>query len=123
MYIINIIKVKYKKKIIILKKDIVINIKEGCCYIVKYKQKPRIYISFSSHVQASRTSAILAKTPKCGHLLSAPPQYILKIRLTTTIYKRCFSTTLKTLHLRLSALWKDKNYKNYNVIYDIIMFL
>ena len=46
----------------ILKKDVFVSI--------KYKQKPRIYISSSSHVQ---TSKLLAKTPKCGHLLSAPP--------------------------------------------------
>ena len=49
----------------ILKKDVFVSI--------KYKQKPRIYISSSSHVQTSKTSAILAKTLKCSYLLSAPP--------------------------------------------------
>ena len=47
---------------------------EDNCVVVKYKQKPRIYISSSSHVQTSR---LLAKTPKCGHLLGAPPHYSL----------------------------------------------
>jgi len=75
VYIVNIIKVKYKKKIIILKKDVMLILKKDNCVVVKYKQKPRIYISSSSHVQTSKTSAILAKTPKCGHLLGAPPQH------------------------------------------------
>jgi len=47
-----------------------INIKERCYVVVKYKQKPRIYISSCSHVQTSR---LLAKTPKIDYLLGAPP--------------------------------------------------
>jgi len=50
---------------LILKKDNYI--------IIKYKQKPKIYISSFNYMQTSKTSAILAKTLKCSYLLSAPP--------------------------------------------------
>jgi len=69
--------------------------KEDNCVVIKYKQKPRIYISSSSHVQTSR---LLAKRPKCGHLLGAPPHYS-KLKKEEVIYKVRFVHKYRVLPL------------------------
>ena len=93
--------------------------------MLKYKQKPGIYISSSSHVQTSRTSA---KTPKCGHLLGAPPhQFInnntntiaslLDFKLLLVVKDPIAASTLTTKQTNTLVLLKTKRltakYKTY----------